>query len=63
VCSLLACSWRRTKACCARDRALGRKAAAVSAASVFGGSVAHASKKFGMNWEVWKGGEVAMKKE
>lgn len=34
---------------------------AVSAASVFSASISHTSKGLGMDWEVWKGGEVAMK--
>ena len=52
-----------TKAYCARDWSLCRKPVAVSATSVFCVSISHTSKKLGMNWEVWKGGQIAMKKE
>lgn len=53
----------RTKAYCARDWSLCRTPVALSAISVFGVLISHASTKLGMKWEVGKGGEVAMKKE
>lgn len=47
----------RTKPCCAKGWALGRKP--VSATAVFSVLVSYTYKKLGMNWEVWKEIKVA----